>query len=234
MLALTRTFSGNYVCFGVFALYKDPSLTDALSVVLKLATSIPLADGVLHYPKVCRAFFNLMEALTEHHMPMLAEVDTATLVHITFALKEALRHVDQGISNLACLALDNLASYHHRSVKDGAAGLTLHFASQPDLLPTLLLAMMNLMLFDESANQHCLSRPIFSVICIAPAAWTAVQEELYSRNAEHRAELAEALSQLMQEVQPVLDSRNRDKFASNLGNFRQSASPRLTYWAHAG
>ena len=35
------------------------------------------------------------------------------------------------------------------------------------------------------------------------------------------AELAEALSQLMQEVQPILDARNRDKFSTNLGNFRQ-------------
>lgn len=224
MLALTRTFIGNYVCFGVFSLYKDPSLTDALSVVLKLATSIPLQDGVLHYPKVCKAFFHLIEALTEHHMALLGDVDTPTFVHIMVALKEALRHVDPSISNIACLAIDNMASYHHRSVKDGVVGLTSHFTAQPDLLPALLLAMVTVMLFDESANQFCLSRPIFSVICIAPGAWTAVQEELYSRNTEHRRELATALEQLMTEVQPVLDARNRDKFSSNLAQFRQSAS----------
>ncbi len=36
--------SGNYVNFGVFALYGDPALKDALATALRLVLSIPIAD----------------------------------------------------------------------------------------------------------------------------------------------------------------------------------------------
>jgi hypothetical protein len=42
--ALSRAMSGNYVNFGVFDLYGDAALKDALSVALRMALSIPLPD----------------------------------------------------------------------------------------------------------------------------------------------------------------------------------------------
>lgn len=42
---------GNYVNFGVFELYGDRALVDALDISLKMALSIPLKD-VLAYRKV--------------------------------------------------------------------------------------------------------------------------------------------------------------------------------------
>jgi exportin-7 len=44
MQALSRAMSGNYVNFGVFELYGDAALKDALSMALRMALSIPLAD----------------------------------------------------------------------------------------------------------------------------------------------------------------------------------------------
>lgn len=41
---LTRALVGNYVNFGVFALYGDSALADALDVTFKLTLSIPLKD----------------------------------------------------------------------------------------------------------------------------------------------------------------------------------------------
>lgn len=42
--ALSRAMSGNYVNFGVFELYNDPALKDALDVALRCSLSIPLHD----------------------------------------------------------------------------------------------------------------------------------------------------------------------------------------------
>ena len=53
MLLLTRALSGNYVNFGVFALYEDRALDDALDVALRLAMAVPPED-VLAFPKVAR------------------------------------------------------------------------------------------------------------------------------------------------------------------------------------
>jgi hypothetical protein len=41
MTLLTRALSGNYVNFGVFALYGDRALSDCLEVIIKLCLSIP-------------------------------------------------------------------------------------------------------------------------------------------------------------------------------------------------
>lgn len=42
--ALSRALAGNYVNFGVFELYGDRALVDALDVALRLALAVPLAD----------------------------------------------------------------------------------------------------------------------------------------------------------------------------------------------
>ncbi len=44
MVVLTRALLGNYVNFGVFALYGDPALSNALQVVLQLVLSIPFPE----------------------------------------------------------------------------------------------------------------------------------------------------------------------------------------------
>lgn len=44
--------AGNYVNFGVFELYGDRALSDALDIALKMTLSIPLAD-ILAFRKVC-------------------------------------------------------------------------------------------------------------------------------------------------------------------------------------
>lgn len=47
--------AGNYVNFGVFELYGDRALSDALDIALKMTLSIPLAD-ILAFRKVCKLF----------------------------------------------------------------------------------------------------------------------------------------------------------------------------------
>lgn len=48
--------AGNYVNFGVFELYGDRALADALDISLKMALSVPLTD-ILAYRKVCCCTF---------------------------------------------------------------------------------------------------------------------------------------------------------------------------------
>ncbi|PNX65859.1 exportin 7, partial [Trifolium pratense] len=38
------TLSGNFVNFGIFELYGDRALVDALDIIIKLLLSIPLGD----------------------------------------------------------------------------------------------------------------------------------------------------------------------------------------------
>lgn len=55
--------AGNYVNFGVFELYGDRALSDALDIALKLTLSIPLADILafrkVHEPFVCKSSLHI-------------------------------------------------------------------------------------------------------------------------------------------------------------------------------
>lgn len=50
LIILQRTLCGNYVNFGVFALYGDMALSNALGIALKLALSLPLEEMLVIYP----------------------------------------------------------------------------------------------------------------------------------------------------------------------------------------
>jgi exportin-7 len=43
-LILSRGLQGGYCNFGVFVVYQDPTLTDAIDVVFKLSLSIPIPE----------------------------------------------------------------------------------------------------------------------------------------------------------------------------------------------
>ena len=49
--SISVQLSGNYVNFGVFELYGDRALADALDIALKMILSIPFPE-VLAFPKV--------------------------------------------------------------------------------------------------------------------------------------------------------------------------------------
>ena len=80
-LLLTRALSGNYVNFGVFALYGDRALADCLAVTIKLCLAMSLEE-IMAFPKVGKAYFALIELLMRNHTPMIVEHETPVLQHI--------------------------------------------------------------------------------------------------------------------------------------------------------
>lgn len=51
LTTLTRALAGNYVNFGVFELYGDRALADALDIAIKMSLYIPLTD-IMAFRKV--------------------------------------------------------------------------------------------------------------------------------------------------------------------------------------
>merc|ERR1712187_250285 len=58
---LNSALGGNYVCFGVFALYDDPALDSALDISLQLILTVPL-DDVIAYTKLSKAYYGFVES----------------------------------------------------------------------------------------------------------------------------------------------------------------------------
>ncbi|XP_051118324.1 uncharacterized protein LOC127242236 isoform X2 [Andrographis paniculata] len=224
---LARALSGNYVNFGVFELYGDRALADALDIALKMTLSIPLAD-ILAYRKLTRAYFSFLEVLFNSHLNFVLSLDTRTFMHIVGSLESGLKGLDGGISSQCAAAVDNLAAFYFNNITSGevrtspaAANLARHIAECPALLPEILKTLFEIVLFEDCGNQWSLSRPMLSLILINEQMFTDLKAQiLASQPADQHQRLATCFEKLMADITRSLDSKNRDKFTQNLTVFR--------------
>ncbi|XP_024011599.1 exportin-7-A isoform X2 [Eutrema salsugineum] len=170
---LSRALSGNYCNFGVFELYGDQALADALDIALKMTLAIPLAD-ILAYRKLTKAYFGFVEVLCGSHITFILKLDTATFMHLVGSLESGLKGLDTSISSQCAIAVDNLASYYFNNITMGEAPsspaairFAQHIADCPSLFPEILKTLFEIVLFEDCGNQWSLSRPMLSLILIS-------------------------------------------------------------------
>jgi len=210
LLMLARAMSGNYVNFGVFDLYGDPALKDALDTALRLVLSVPLAD-ILGFRKLSRAYFSL---------------DRTTFTFLLTSLEAGLKSLDVAISSSCAAAVDALAGFYFRAVVQGPevppppAGtqeIADHVRAAPHLFPEILKTLFEVVLFEECSNQWSLSRPMLSLILINETIYNDLKAQIIaSQPTERQAHLAACLDRLMTDVGRNLEPKNRDKFTQNL------------------
>lgn len=224
---LARALAGNYVNFGVFELYGDRALADALDISLKMTLSIPLTD-ILAYRKLTKAYFAFLEVLFNSHIAFILNLDTNTFMHIVGSLESGLKGLDGAISSQSASAIDNLASYYFNNITIGdaptspaAINLARHVADCPTLLPQILKTLFEIILFEDYGNQWSLSRPMLSLILINEQIFTDLKAHiLSSQPVDQHQRLSVCFDKLMADVNRSLDSKNRDKFTQNLTIFR--------------
>jgi len=221
---LTRALCGNYVNFGVFELYGDPALSNALTVGLKLALSIPF-DQLLTYPKLVTAYYTFLQVLCQHHLKYALELDSESFGRIIHSIQEGIGNIELAVFSESCTALDYIAEFYfkHRN-KDTpvAQSLKSHIDSCRNVFANFLGLLFQVLLFVESANHWAMARPILSLILIDPDQYQALGEEITNTQpAEQRPKLVEAFTKLMSQVQNNLQPANREKFTQNLTQFRR-------------
>ncbi|CBI40647.3 hypothetical protein AAG906_015204 [Vitis piasezkii] len=224
---LSRALAGNYVNFGVFELYGDRALSDALDIALKMTLSIPLAD-ILAFRKLTRAYFAFLEVLFNSHIVFILNLDTNTFMHIVGSLESGLKGLDANISAQSASAVDSLAAFYFNNITVGeaptspaAVNLARHIADCPTLFPEILKTLFEIVLFEDCGNQWSLSRPMLSLILISEQIFTDLKAQiLASQPVDQHQRLSLCFDKLMADVNRSLDSKNRDKFTQNLTIFR--------------
>ncbi|XP_059653720.1 uncharacterized protein LOC132300582 isoform X1 [Cornus florida] len=224
---LSRALAGNYVNFGVFELYGDRALADALDITLKMTLSIPLAD-ILAYRKLTRAYFAFLEVLFNSHIFFILNLDTNTFMHIVGSLESGLKGLDTNISSQCASAVDSLASFYFNNITMGEAPtsqaaikLAQHITECPSLFPEILKTLFEIVLFEDCGNQWSLSRPMLSLILISEQIFADLKAHiLSSQPVDQHQRLSLCFDKLMADVTRSLDSKNRDKFTQNLTIFR--------------
>lgn len=224
---LTRALAGNYVNFGVFELYGDRALADALDMALKMSLSIPLAS-IMAFRKLARAYFALLEVLCHNHTSVIVNLDTATFAHLVGSLDTGVKCLDVSISSQCASAVDNLAAFYFNNItveespsSAAAVNLARHIAECPTLFPEILKSLFEIVLFEDCSNQWSLSRPMLSLILINEQIFTGLKSQILATqppDQQHR--LAGCFDKLMADVTRTLEPKNRDKFTQNLTVFR--------------
>uniref|UniRef100_A0A0D9ZAK8 Importin N-terminal domain-containing protein n=1 Tax=Oryza glumipatula TaxID=40148 RepID=A0A0D9ZAK8_9ORYZ len=239
LAVLSRALCGNYVNFGVFELYGDRALADALDISLKMSLSVPLSD-ILAFKKLSKAFYGYVEVLFSNHITFVLNLDTNTFVHIVSTLESGLKGLDTGIStqfllldldvvcNLCASAIDSLAAFYFNNITaaDGppspaALNLARHIGEFPTLFPQILKTLFEIIIFEDAGNQWSLSRPILSLIMISEQMFSNLRAQiLASQPVDQQQRLSQCFDKLMTDVATNLEPKNRDKFTQNLTTFR--------------
>lgn len=108
---LNSALGGNYVCFGVFELYNDRALENALDVSLRMALSVPV-DEINAYPKLSKAYFSFIEILFRNHRKTVFALDTNVFMQIMTTIHDGLQSSDASISAFCANSIDHMASFY--------------------------------------------------------------------------------------------------------------------------
>ncbi|KAM9539432.1 exportin-7 isoform 8-T13 [Salvelinus alpinus] len=231
---LKAVLSGNYVNFGVFRLYGDDALDNALQTFIKLLLSIPHSD-LLDYPKLSQSFYSLLEVLTQDHMNFIASLEPHVVMYILSSISEGLTALDTMVCTGCCSSLDHIATYLFkqlsRSTKKRPVAMAtderfLHIMQQhPEMIQQMLSTVLNIIIFEDCRNQWSMSRPLLGLILLNEKYFADLRNSIVnSQPPEKQQAMHLCFENLMEGIERNLLTKNRDRFTQNLSVFRREVN----------
>ena len=228
---LTCALSGNYVNFGVFSLYDDKALQNALDVSLQMCLNIPLQD-VLTYVKLSKAFYGFLEVLFRSHLDSLSQLPSKIFLTLVNMNHEGLQSSDPSGCALCASTIDHIATYiflNRLKDKPTVHRLRVHIESEPTIFDVLMSSLFNSLLYSSHANHWAVTRPILSLMLASNSSYIQYRNQLIATQApENQQKLSEEFSKLETDVQRSVETTNRDRFTQKLTMFRLSVRQFLT------
>ncbi|WVY97612.1 hypothetical protein V8G54_029763 [Vigna mungo] len=172
-LGLDLPISGSFVNFGIFELYGDRALVDALDIIVKMILSTPLAD-IFAYRKVAAAYFAFLDSLFSCHLSFVLSLDKTTFMLVVGSLESGLKDLSDKISSQCAYAIDNLATFYFTHVIVGELTTSLSalnvsglISDCAELFSRILRTLFEVVIFEDRGNQWTLSRAILSIMLIS-------------------------------------------------------------------
>ncbi|XP_039282073.1 exportin-7 isoform X2 [Nilaparvata lugens] len=235
---LKAALCGSYVNFGVFRLYGDEALDNALKMFVKLLLSIPQSD-LLDYPKLSQSYYVLLECLAQDHMSFLSTLEPSVFLYILSSISEGLTALDTMVCTGCCTTLDHIVTYLFKQLsqkgkkRQGSAPpgndmflqvLELH----PEILQQMLSTVLNVIMFEDCRNQWSMSRPLLGLILLNEEYFNQLRENIIrSQPPDKQAPMVQLFENLMDSIERNLLTKNRDKFTQNLAMFRRDINDSL-------
>uniref|UniRef100_A0A0K8S6Q8 Exportin-7/Ran-binding protein 17 TPR repeats domain-containing protein n=3 Tax=Lygus hesperus TaxID=30085 RepID=A0A0K8S6Q8_LYGHE len=235
---LKAALCGSYVNFGVFRLYGDEALDNALKTFVKLLLSIPQSD-LLDYPKLSQTYYVLLECLAQDHMSFLSTLEPSVFLYILSSISEGLTALDTMVCTGCCASLDHIVTYlfkqitnkgkKRRGVNQPQGDMFLQVLElHPEILHQILSTVLNVIMFEDCRNQWSMSRPLLGLILLNEEYFNQLRENIIrSQPADKQAAMAQWFENLMDSIERNLLTKNRDRFTQNLSLFRRDINDSL-------
>merc|ERR1712080_304097 len=209
---LKAALCGSYVNFGVFRLYGDEALDNALNTFVKLLLSIPQSD-LLDYPKLSQTYYVLLECLAQDHMSFLATMEPQVFLYI-------LSSISAGLTALGKVRRGQM-------LPDNDA-LVQVIKLRPEILQQMLQTVLNIIMFEDCRNQWSMSRPLLGLILLNEDYFQNLRDQVIaSQQADKMAAMMTWFENLMEGIERTLLTKNRDRFTQNLSVFRRDINDSL-------
>eukprot|EP01147_Barroeca_monosierra_P003947 gene3947-6410_t len=224
---LKMALGGDYVNFGVFKLYNDPCLDEALDFFFRSIVTIPL-DDIMEFPKLSRAFFSVFVFISRDHSTFLGQLDASVFRLLMICLRNGVKSVVSTLSINACTALDSLLSFVYSNVNRNkpvpeAENLAQLLSSVSDVLLEILRDMFHILMFENCKNQWSMSRPLLPLILFNPQHLSQIRDETIANTSPRKQQLvSQSFGDLLEDIEESLLVRNRDKFTQKISVFRRN------------
>ncbi|XP_017780137.1 PREDICTED: exportin-7 isoform X3 [Nicrophorus vespilloides] len=235
---LKAALCGSYVNFGVFRLYGDEALDNALNIFVKLLLSIPQSD-LLDYPKLSQTYYVLLEYLAQDHMAFLSTLEPHVFLYILSSISEGLTALDTMVCTGCCATLDHIVTYLFKQLTQKAfpgkkpvvpiSDMFLKVLEvHPEILQQILSTVLNVIMFEDCRNQWSMSRPLLGLILLNADYFNQMRENIIrSQPPDKQAAMAQWFENLMEGIERNLLTKNRDRFTQNLSTFRRDINDSL-------
>merc|ERR1712126_414114 len=232
---LKAALCGSYVNFGVFRLYGDEALDNALNTFVTLLLSIPQTD-LLDYPKLSQTYYVLLECLAQDHMSFLATMEPQVFLYISSSISAGLTALDTMVCTGCCATLDHIVTYLFKQVMmkgkvrrgqmlpDNDA-LVQVIKLRPEILQQMLQTVLNIIMFEDCRNQWSMSRPLLGLILLNEDYFQQLRDQVLK--SEMSRVQHNKIKNLMDGIKIDLSTRNRDRFTQNLSVFRRDINDSL-------
>uniref|UniRef100_A0A0X3P2S5 Exportin-7 n=1 Tax=Schistocephalus solidus TaxID=70667 RepID=A0A0X3P2S5_SCHSO len=111
--ALRTTVAGNFANFAIFGLVGDDSFEKAIELGAQLLMCVS-DDELRSYTKLARAYFSLLECLTQDHMVLLSSLDATVFRRVFDAIVVGVDSLEVSISGSSCFCLDHILTHIYK------------------------------------------------------------------------------------------------------------------------
>lgn len=199
---------------------------------IKLLGALP-DRALMEYPKLSSAYHSLMDIVTQDHLPLLGSVDPNVIVYILSTVAEGIASVDVTVSTACCSALDNVISFIFKKSRRNGETMVVEklrdiVKTQNNVFQQIISSIVHIVMYEECKNQWSMSRPLLGLILLNQEYFKDMQQRLVVlQPPDKQALLAKCFESLMNEVEPNLMGKNRDRFTQNIAIFRRDINNQL-------